>query len=219
MTYSAIVFDLDGTLLDSLADLAEAANTVLAGQGLPVHPIDAYRFFVGSGVTKLFERTIPPARIGEELVARCVAQFREVYGQRWNVHTKPYDGVCDLLDALAARQIKMAVLSNKPHAFTELCVSEYFGDRIFDLVLGQRDDVPPKPDPAGAREIVQIFRIAPERFLYVGDTSTDMQTATRAGMFPMGVAWGFRPRAELQLHGANRIIEHPHELLQFLADD
>jgi phosphoglycolate phosphatase len=216
MTFRAVLFDLDGTLLDTLADIAHAANTMLGREGLPTHQVDAYRGFIGGGVATLFRRALPPERCDDERVARCVAEFREVYGRTWNVHTRPYDGIPELLDALAARGLALAVLSNKPDDFTRRCAKAYLAPWPFRVVLGEREGVPRKPDPTGAREVAQRLGLAPETFLYAGDSATDMETALRAGMHPVGVAWGFRPSEELRSAGAEAIIAHPGELLGLL---
>lgn len=213
MPYTAVVFDLDGTLLDTLADIAQAANRVLVQRGLAAHDIDAYRLFVGEGVRVLFERALPPTACSDELIAACAEDFRQAYAECWNVQTRPYEGIDDLLAALVARGVRLAVLSNKPDEFTQACVREYFARFPFEAVLGQREGVPRKPDPAGAREIAAQLDIAPERMLYVGDTAVDMQTALAAGMFPLGVSWGFRPRSELLAGGAQALIDRPAELL------
>ncbi|HUT90802.1 MAG TPA: HAD-IA family hydrolase [Thermoguttaceae bacterium] len=216
MNFRAICFDLDGTLLDTLADIADSANRVLAGHGYPTHPIDAYRNFIGDGLVRLFGRVLPADRRGEEVIAECVAGFRESYAENWNVRTRRYDGVAELLDAATARGLKMAILSNKPDAFTRRCVDAHLSAWDFRAVLGQREGVPPKPDPAGAREIVDRLEVAAEHFLYLGDTPTDMRTARTAGMHPVGVSWGFRPVDELRAAGAARIIARPLELMDLV---
>jgi phosphoglycolate phosphatase len=216
MNFDAILFDLDGTLLDTLADVAWAANRVLADCGYPTHPVDAYRNYIGSGVRRLYERILPDGRRDEAAVARCVEAFQQAYAGHWNVQTRPYDGVPELLDGLTARGLRMAVLSNKPEAFSRRCVDEYLSGWRFEVVLGQREGIPPKPDPAGAREVVERLGVAAERFLYVGDTATDMQTALAAGMYPVGVAWGFRPVEELRAAGAARIVDRPADLVELL---
>jgi len=216
MNFRAILFDLDGTLLDTLADIADSANRVLAGHGYPTHPIDAYRHFIGDGLVRLFGRVLPADQRGEEVIAECVGGFREAYAENWNVRTRRYEGVADLLDAATARGLKMAILSNKPHAFTRRCVDAYLSAWPFQAVLGQRDGVPRKPDPAGAREIVDRLEVAAEHFLYLGDTPTDIETALNAGMHPVGVSWGFRPVDELRAGGAARIIDRPLELMDLV---
>ena len=213
MELPAVIFDLDGTLLDTLADIADSANRVLAGRDCPTHPADAYRQFVGEGLRRLFERALPADRRRPELVAECVAGFREAYAEHWNVRTRPYDGVPELLDALSARNVMMAVLSNKPDGFTRRCVDEYLSRWRFEAVPGQREGVPRKPDPAGALEIAARLGVATGRFLYLGDSATDMRTARSAGMRAVGAAWGFRSVDELESAGAEAIIQRPIELL------
>jgi len=213
MIFQATVFDLDGTLLDTLADIAHSANRVLESHGYPVQPVDDYRQFVGEGVVMLFRRALPAGERDPEVVTQCVEAFREDYGRNWNVETRPYEGIPELLDALTARGVKMAVLSNKPDWHTRCCVDEYLSDWRFEAVLGQREGVPRKPDPAAAREIAELMEVPAERTLYLGDTATDMQTALAAAMYPVGVAWGFRPVEELRLGGAEIIIQRPMELV------
>ncbi len=216
MPYRAIIFDLDGTLLDTLEDLTDTANHVLATRGFPTHPVDAYRYFVGDGAAMLIRRALPEAHRDDETHRTCHEAFLREYGQSWKVKTRPYEGVPEMLDALAARKLKMAILSNKPHQFTGQCVEELLPDWTFDLVLGQRAEVPRKPDPAGAREVAETLAIPAADFLYLGDTATDMKTAVGAGMFPVGVLWGFRPAEELRASGARALIEHPTEVLALL---
>lgn len=216
MRFSAVLFDLDGTLLDTLADIAHSANRVLAELGFPTHDIDAYRHFVGEGLIVLFRKALPADVNADEVMPRCAECFREAYGREWNVRTRPYDGIRELLDALAARPIEMAVLSNKPDAFTKRCVREYLSEYKFRMVLGQRDGVPRKPDPAGAAEIVEAMGIPPEQFLYLGDSAIDMKTATAAGMYAVGALWGFRSLAELEQSGAKTVINLPTDLLEVL---
>jgi phosphoglycolate phosphatase len=217
MSYSAIIFDLDGTLLDTLADIAEAANRVLVKHGLSAHVLDSYRQFVGEGLRVLFERSLPGEACNEELLAACAEDFRQAYAECWNVRTRPYDGIVELLSCLVTREVRLAVLSNKPDAFTKACVRGYFPEFPFESVLGQRDGVPRKPDPAGALEIAAAMDVAPDQFLYVGDTAVDMRTALAAGMFPVGVLWGFRPLPELLAGGAQAVIQRPQELLRWLG--
>ncbi len=214
--FSAVIFDLDGTLLDTLTDIAHAGNCVLRQFGYPEHPVDAYRYFVGDGVRVLFERTLPDQNRNDATVEACAVEFRDAYSRLWNVHTHLYPGIDKLLAAIAQVPLPMAVLSNKPHAFTKLCVAEYLPEDDFGVVLGQREGVPQKPDPAGALEIAAQFSLSPDRFLFLGDTAVDMQTALAAGMVPVGVRWGFRPERELTEAGAQAIIGEPSELLALL---
>ena len=215
MKYKAVVFDMDGTLLDTLEDLAEAMNRVLAARGLPIHPVDAYRFFVGSGARNLVLRTLPADR--QDLAAECLQGFLKEYEANWTVKTRLYDGVAELLDALTARGIPMAVLTNKPQEFAELCMKAFLPAWDFALTLGQMPGVPVKPDPAGPRQVIRHLGVAPEEILYLGDTDVDMRTAVGAGMYPVGVTWGFRTEDELRASGAAVIIDHPMELLDLLG--
>ncbi len=219
MKYKSIVFDLDGTLLDTLEDLADSMNHVLRERDLPTHERPAYRYFVGGGALALVQRALPPEMQSDELVADCVGEFREQYTANWNVKTKLYDGVADVLDALSDRPVQMGIFSNKPDDFVKLCVREYFSKWSFAIVLGQRDGIPLKPDPGGAFLAARSLNTEPQDVLYVGDTGTDMQTAVSAGMFPLGVLWGFRPEAELREHGAAELISEPSGLLKFVAEE
>lgn len=216
MRFSAVLFDLDGTLLDTLADIAHSANRVLADLGFPTHDIDAYRQFVGEGLIVLFRKALPAEVDADEVMPRCADGFRKAYGHEWNVRTRPYDGIPELLDTLAARSIQMAILSNKPDAFTKRCVGEYLPEYPFQMVLGQRDGIPRKPDPAGAMEIVDAMGLRAEQFLYLGDSSIDMKTAAAAGMYAVGALWGFRSLEELQQSGAQAVVSHPANLLELL---
>jgi len=219
MSYKAVLFDLDGTLLDTLEDLADATNEVMATLGFPTHPIDAFRYFVGDGMKNLLLRCLPEARRDEATLAQAIGMFREAYGRNWADKTRPYDGVPELLDALTGRGVPMAVLSNKPHEFTKLCVARLLPRWAFAAVQGVSETNPPKPDPGGARAITEHLGVAPAEFLYVGDTNTDMKTAAAAGMFAVGVTWGFRPPEELLANGARALIDTPSELLALLDRD
>ncbi len=219
MKYRAVIFDLDGTLLDTLDDLADAANRVLAVAGHPVHPRDAYRYFVGNGLQTLIRRILPQDRRDNEEAGRLIQAFREDYGRNWHVKTRLYDGVDAMLTGLRQRGIILAVLSNKPDDFTRICVRQFLGGWRFEVVLGQRAGVPRKPDPAGALEIAGLLDLPPAEILYLGDSDTDMKTARAAGMFPVGAAWGFRTAEELRESGAGRLADRPEELLGFFRDD
>jgi len=216
MKYNAVIFDLDGTLLDTLQDLADAVNRVLKARGWPTHPNQAYRQFVGEGARNLVWRAVPQEQRTDAVVAKFLAEYQAEYKRNWNATTRPYDGIPELLDELATLRVKMAVLSNKPEAFTRLCVQELLPRWSFDAVLGQTDKLPMKPDPAGPREIARMLGVAANRFLYVGDSGVDMETAVNAGMFPVGALWGFRTKRELLKHGAMKLIGRPPELLALI---
>lgn len=213
----AVLFDLDGTLLDTLEDIARSANLVLARAGFSPHPQGDYRQFIGDGVARLFQRALPSeAAENPGLIADCVEGFREVYGAGWNVATKPYPGITDLLDELVARSIRLAVLSNKPDEFTQRCVEHFFSRRPFESVRGECPDVPRKPDPAGAILTAGRLGLQPTEMAYLGDSSVDMRTAAAAGMIPLGAGWGFRLAEELETHGAVAILSHPLDLAEWL---
>lgn len=218
MPFAAVLFDLDGTLLDTLADVADATNAALAQLGFPSHPVEAFKYFIGDGMEQLARRALGPGEHDPGLVARCVERIWQEYAQCWYRKTRPYPNVPELLDQLTARHIPMAVLSNKPQEFTQLCVGRLLGPWRFDVVVGAGSQFPPKPHPAAARHIAQTLRLAPEQIVYLGDTNTDMQTAVAAGMYPIGALWGFRSAEELRASGAQALVAQPLELLAFLED-
>lgn len=217
MKYKAVLFDLDGTLLDTIQDIAQSMNLVLRYYNFPEHTVEDYKNFVGYGVEELARRVLPEGRRDPVTVSGCVSAMRREYGMRWLKNTRAYEGVPELLDALAARGSKLSVLSNKPDDFTKILVAGLLPRWPFEPVLGARPSVPKKPDPAGALEIARQLSITPEEFLYLGDTGTDMKTANAAGMYPVGVLWGFRTAEELVTNGARIIIEKPVELLEILS--
>ena len=213
---SLVIFDLDGTLLDTLADIADTANQVLRSLGYPAHERSAYRRFVGEGVRTLFSRALPPDSVDDQVLGRCIEGFRQAYSRQWNVKTQVYEGIRPLLHALHQRGVRLAVLSNKPDAFAKRCIEHYLPECPFEVVLGQREGVPRKPHPAAALEILDTMGVPAERCLYLGDSDVDMQTAAAAGVFAVGALWGFRTSDELRRSGAGSLIAHPLELLQVL---
>ncbi len=213
MTWQAVIFDLDGTLLDTLADIAESNNQALAEQGLPTFPIDVYRTKIGDGVDTLARRTVPLEKQTEELLAAVVARNKEIYATRWDRKTRLYEGISEMLDNLEQRKIRASVLSNKPHHLTVQCVSHFFSGRLFQHVYGVGGNIPKKPDTTGVDAIINDWGLARDQVLYVGDTDTDMKTAKAAGLYALGVTWGFREREELAANGADRIIDHPREMI------
>ena len=216
MTYKAIMFDLDGTLLDTLDDLADSTNRVLQRLGYPEHPVAAYRYFVGNGMANLVEKVLPEAERKEPVIKQAIRMFQEDYKGNWKTKTRPYEHVPEMLDRLQEKGLKFTILSNKPNEFTQLCVAELLPQWNFAIVQGQKDDIPRKPDPAGAFDIAKTIGIAPHEFFYLGDTATDMKTAVAAGMFAGGVLWGFREREELLEHGAQQLFERPLDVSEFL---
>ena len=209
-----VIFDLDGTLLDTLVDIANSANDALHELGLAAMPFERYRELVGDGVRVLFERAI--AEEHRELREPGMLAFERHYALRYAETSRPYEGVAELLDQLVDRQVPMAILSNKPHTFTLRCVSELLGAWPFTPVFGYRDGLPKKPDPTVLLTMLREMKVDASEVLYVGDTDTDMRTATAAGCPAIGVAWGFRQVEELLRTGAQSVIDQPQELLKLL---
>lgn len=205
------IFDLDGTLLDSLAEIGTAMNSALAAHGLPVHPVPEYRLMIGEGVEVLAQRAAPTLA-GPERTA-LVNRYREFYRDQGHHLSQPYPGVRALLRHLTKLKMPMAVLSNKRDDFTRALVAHHFHDIGFLDVRGEREGVPRKPDPTAALELALALQCPPETLTFVGDTAVDMKTARAAGMRAVGVAWGFRPE-ELRPAGASVVIEHPEALLE-----
>jgi phosphoglycolate phosphatase len=218
-TAELVIFDLDGTLVDSLDDLADSMNAVLASRNFPTHPRAPYRRFVGDGIVNLVRRALPPEAVTEELVTECVDHMRAEYDRRQRDTTEPFPGVTELLEASRKRGLKTAVLSNKPDPATRNLVAALFPHHDFEAVFGARPGVPLKPDPSAALEIAAALSILPESTVYVGDTDTDMITGRRAGMITVGVTWGFRDEHELRQSGARYIIHHPLDLLGVLSSE
>lgn len=213
--YQTIIFDLDGTLIDSLVDIAVAANRALEEFGFPTHPADAYRFFVGDGLAVLAQRIVPDNATTEQ-AGEVAEQFKQFYEQSWDQTTRPYPGIIDMLELLAGHRINLAVLSNKPDDFTHIYVERFFPNVPFKPVFGNRPSIPKKPSPDAALAIVKILACNPSQCLFVGDTSVDIRTGSAAGMATMGVTWGFRGRAELEKSGADIIIDTPHQLTDYV---
>ncbi len=214
--FKAVLFDLDGTLLDTIEDLTDSMNVALAVCGFPQRTVTECKYFVGDGVLNFVLRALPKDVRKKETLDKMVEVYRKDYGQRWALKTRLYDGVPELLDGLVQRGIKMAVLSNKPDEFTRLMVAKMLDRWKFDSVRGERNGIPKKPDPMSAISIARELAVPAEQFLYVGDTNTDMQTAVCAGMYPIGALWGFRTADELLVNGAQTLIERPQELLKLV---
>jgi len=204
------IFDLDGTLLDTLADLATACNLALRQLGLPEHPEDAYRFFVGKGMRGLIEAVVPQGS-PLPLIDRCAAHFAEQYQNCWHEKTKPYPGIESLLTRLLTAGAEVAILSNKPHEFTLLCARHFFPALNFLRVFGLRDGYPRKPDPKSALELAAIAGLKPEDCFFIGDSVIDMATGANAGMATIGVTWGFR--------GLDGLKDSPARYLASAAED
>ena len=213
MNFGAAIFDLDGTLLNTLEDLADSMNCVLERNRLPQHEPAAYRYFVGEGIEMLVQRALPLDVTDPDVFQRFVGEMRNEYARRWAAKTRPYAGVPEMLEAFSAAGLAMAVLTNKPDDATRQIIRRFLPDAPFRLIIGATPEKPKKPDPTVALEIADRLRLPPERFIFVGDTSIDMRTAVAAGMFPVGVLWGFRPGEELIAAGAKMLLERPADLL------
>ncbi|NLM76682.1 MAG: HAD hydrolase-like protein [Ruminococcaceae bacterium] len=216
----ALIFDLDGTLIDTLEDLADATNAALSSLGLATLPVERYRYLVGAGARKLITRCLsevaPPLLEDNNQVDQLVSLFKEQYQQNWHQKSKPYPGMEQLVRRLALSGCKMAVLSNKPDPFTQEVIHYFFPDKPFMAVQGQLAGLPLKPDPAGAWHLCRILDADPERTAMIGDLGSDMETAIRAGMLPLAVLWGFRPEDELRDAGAAELFASPEQLEAWL---
>ena len=212
--FDAVLFDLDGTLLDTLADIAGAGNHVLTTFGLPPRPVADYRHLAGQGARWLMEQALGASH--QDRIDEGVALLKAWQLEHGLDHTRPYEGIPELLDALSARALPMAILSNKPHPATLIAVRERLGRWRFAAVQGAQDNLPLKPDPTVALAIAAKLSIDPARVLYIGDTRADMETAHRASMYPVGALWGFRDENELRDAGAKVLVEHPAEVILLL---
>jgi len=216
MTIRAVIFDLDGTLLDTIQDIADAVNKTLASLGFPEHEVKAYKYFVGDGEDKLAFRALPEGRRDQATVSAVLAGFRKICARHWGDKTSRFPGIPELLDSVTRMGLKMAVLSNKSQPFTKDTVTAFLAAWRFEVVLGAQPSVPAKPDPAGALNIASLIGLAPTDFLYLGDSGVDMKTAVAAGMYPVGALWGYRTADELLTAGAKALIEAPAGLLGLL---
>ena len=216
MKYQAVLFDLDGTLLNTLQDIVNTLNTVLALHHYPVHTVDECRFLVGHGMRELIKKALPEEAGTPEIIDLMLKDLMTHYADNWNRHSRPYPGISTMLDTLSEHGIKKAILSNKADHFTRLCAEELLKEWHFDVVMGHHSAIAHKPDPEGALLVARMLQEEPASILYVGDSGIDMLTATRAGMYPLGVLWGFRPESELLEFGAKSLVQRPEEILALL---
>jgi phosphoglycolate phosphatase len=216
-TVKAVIFDLDGTLLYSLEDLADSVNAVLNKNALPEHPLDDYRTFVGDGMKTLVARAAPTVLLDEAFHSEIVAAVRDEYALRWKAKSRPYPGIPELLDACGERGIARAVLSNKPHEFTQRIMDEIFADWSFEVVAGAKPGVPLKPDPTAALKIAEELDLKPAEVLFLGDSDVDINTAKAAGMLAVGALWGYRGKEELEAAGAKALVKDALEILDLIA--
>lgn len=211
-----VIFDLDGTLLDTIADLAESANHALKELGYPTHPVEVIRTFVGNGINKLLERALPANERTEENVMNLRTHFIPYYDRHNADLSQPYPGIVSLLEQLQAKGTMIAVASNKYQKATVKLVRHYFPTIRFIEVLGQREGINVKPDPTIVSDILKKANVSQEETLYVGDSGVDMQTAINAGVEAIGVTWGFRPRAELESFAPMGVVDKADELIKFI---
>ena len=214
MKFRALIADLDGTLLDTLQDVADSTNAALARLGLPSHDTSAYRYFVGDGRKSMALRSLPEERRDDATLNTLIEYINEEYTAHWMDTTQPFDGIPDMLDALTSRGVRLAVLSNKPHHYTTQMISHLLPRWRFEIVRGESPETPRKPDPAGALAIMRQMELDPDACVYIGDSGIDMQTATAAGLYAVGVLWGFRPADEMVAHGARTLVEHPMDIVR-----
>lgn len=211
-----IIFDLDGTLLNTIADLAHSTNHALNKLGYPIHEIEKYNFMVGNGIDKLFERALPEGEKSKENVLRVRKEFVPYYDVHNADDSRPYSGMPELLAYLQASGIQIAVASNKYQAATQKLIDHYFPEIHFTAVFGQREGVKVKPDPTVVFDILEVAKVTKEDVLYVGDSGVDMQTAANAGVTACGVTWGFRPRAELEEFSPQYIVDTAEEIKRLI---
>jgi phosphoglycolate phosphatase len=216
MKYKAVIFDMDGTLLDTLEDIASSVNRVLLARGFSTHDLNQYKAFIGDGPKQLISRALPEEHRNDKMIRSCLDGYLTDYGQNCAGHTTLYPGIPDLLDELTHRNIKMAILTNKQNDLARLCVNLFLSKWHFDMILGLRTDVPRKPHPAGAFEIADLLGLDAKKVLFVGDSDIDMKTARAADMLPIGARWGFGSDEDLKTGGAERLINHPMELIDML---
>ncbi|MFA9381207.1 MAG: HAD family hydrolase [Acetanaerobacterium sp.] len=210
------IFDLDGTLLNTLDDLAASCNHALALQGFPIHDVEQYRYFVGGGTNKLIERAVPQ---GADAQQRCAVgeAYAAHYAANYMNFTAPYEGIEALLRVLKLQNLHTCVVSNKPHAFSVELVTKIFGAKFFDIIIGASDELPKKPSPEGVLRCMRELGLSPAECVYVGDSDVDIATARNAGIPSIGAQWGFRGKEELMAAGADYIAPHPKDVAACLA--
>ena len=216
MNIEGVIFDLDGTLVHTIEDIAGAANIMFARHGLPEHDLEYYLNWIGSGAVKFIERAYGEP-ISREQLRSYVNEFKEVYAANLHNKSRVYSGVPEVLDALVNRGLKIAILSNKPHLLTKEVCEFYLSGWPMDPVFGQREEVPRKPDPAAAFEIAEGWEMEPEKILFVGDSENDILTAHAAGMVPLGVTWGYGKLDSHALEGMGELIDTPAQILDFVS--
>jgi len=213
--YKGIIFDLDGTLLNTIEDLSDSVNYALSSFGFPEHSYEAYKKKIGKGFRNLIESSLPEGGFDDTMLVNILTVFLKIYDKKYMEKTRPYDGITGMLDAVTGMGIKTGVNSNKRMDYTNALIQKFFADIPFVEIFGEREGVPRKPDPSSALQIAGLMGLAPEEVLYIGDSKTDIQTGQNAGMDTVGVLWGFRDYEELVSHEATYIIETPEEIIKF----
>jgi phosphoglycolate phosphatase len=213
ITLKAAIFDLDGTLVNTLEDIADTMNSVLKQSDMPIHPTEKYKYLVGEGIFELTKKVLPPETWSEQNAAVFVQKFRALYDQTWHDKSLPYPGIMDMLNRMCENGIKVGVLSNKPDSFVQKIITWFFPKVPFVGVSGERQNIPAKPDPRLALEIAEKMNLPIEQIAFIGDSGIDIQTGLNAGMVPIGVNWGFRPVEELISTGASFVVDTPAELM------
>jgi len=215
MRFQGTIFDLDGTLLDTIEDITTTLNLVMSRNGFRNYSIAECKLLVGDGMEVLVKRAVPEISEDPEAVKRLIQEYRQEYARAWRKNSRPYPGVLKVLRQLKQAGIKTAVLSNKSHEFTELMVKELLAFP-FEIIRGAMPGVPVKPDPEPAYLVLRDLKLQASEVVFVGDSSVDMETAVRAGIFPAGALWGFREAQELIESGARVLLKNPWELLSFI---
>lgn len=215
--YRTIIFDLDGTLADTLHSIAHFANAALAHFGYPAIKDETYKLLVGNGADNLVRKMLELAGdTSDEAFFNVSRMYNKTYDDNALYLTNPYPGICELLDSLKQDGCRLGVLSNKPHNTTVKIAESLFGKDFFDICCGKQEGMPKKPDPAALFDILRRLDTSPNEAVFVGDSGVDMQTGHNGGLFPIGVLWGFRGRKELEQNGAGLIVSHPSEIYAFL---
>ena len=218
MKFEAVFFDLDGTLANSLEDLAQSVNYILDKNGYPTHPVEAYKYFAGDGIAKMIERAVPAENNSNKVVSELKDMFMQYYAEHYADYTTPYDGLVSLVERLKQKGMKLAVVTNKAQDMAEKVVNKLYGD-AFDYILGLRDGIPAKPDPTGILMAMNELDVLPSKCAFVGDTGMDVAGGVNAGAYPIGVLWGFREKDELERFGAKAFASNANELLSIILGE
>lgn len=213
----AVLFDLDGTLADSLTDLANGVNYALKLKGFPTHPTEAFKYFVGDGIPKMIERALPEDKRDYATVNEIKSIFLPYYGLHYADNTYAYNGMPQVVNTLKSNGFIVAVITNKDQSMADKVVTSLYGN-VFDLIFGKREGIPSKPDPTAALTAMKELSVAPEECVFIGDSGMDVATAVNSGAVPVGELWGFRKADELSANGAKYIISEPHELLELIEE-